>query len=108
MAQLNIEQASVGYDVQGIQEFLNNLNLNVIDALTQKINDSMSTLREATDEVWVGQAADAFKAKLERDSRTMIETLNGIEDDVRGQFAQIAKNVDNYDQALADDISSME
>lgn len=107
MAQLNIEQASQGYSVVGIQDFLSHLNLDVIDALTQKINDSMSTLREATDEVWAGQSADAFKAKLERDSRVMIDTLNGIEDDVRGQFAQIAKNVDNYDQALADQIKSM-
>lgn len=108
MAQLNIEQASVGYDVVGIQDFLSHLNLDVIDALSQKINDSMSTLREATDEVWVGQSANAFKSKLERDSRVMIDTLNGIEDDVRGQFAQIAKNVDNYDQTLAESINSME
>lgn len=107
MAQLNIEQASQGYSVVGIQDFLSHLNLDVIDALTQKINDSMSTLREATDEVWAGQSADAFKVKLERDSRVMIDTLNGIEDDVRGQFAQIAKNVDNYDQALAAQIKSM-
>ena len=104
MAQLNIEQAGIGYDQTGISEFLNKLNLDVIDDLISTINGNMGTLRTAVDQVWAGQAANAFKEKMERDSDTMIKTLEGIKDDVKSEFAQIAQNIDNYDSAIADSL----
>lgn len=108
MAQLNIEQATVGYDTVGIEDFLQKLNLEVISKLRQHINDNVGNLRQAVDQVWAGQSAEAFKAKIDRDSAIMIKTLEGIEDDVKGQFAQIAKNVDDYDSSIADSISKSE
>lgn len=104
MATLNIEQAGIGYDRSGIADFLNRLNLDVIDDLIQTIDGNIGTLRGAVDQVWAGQAANAFKDKLERDSNTMKETLDGIKDDVKAEFAQIAQNVDNYDSAIADSL----
>ena len=99
-----IEQAGIGYDTVGISNFLNKLNLDVIDDLIATLHNNMGTLRGAVDQMWVGQSANAFKDKLERDSQTMIETLDGIKDDVRAEFAQIAQNVDNYDAAIADSL----
>ena len=104
MAQLNIEQAGIGYDTAGISNFLNKLNLDVIDDLVSKLHNNIGPLREAVDQVWVGQSANAFKEKLERDSETMIQTLEGIKDDVKAEFAQIAQNVDNYDSAIAESL----
>ncbi|MBO5475647.1 MAG: hypothetical protein J5982_04025 [Bacilli bacterium] len=104
MAQLNIEQAGIGYDTVGISNFLNKLNLDVIDDLISKLHNNMGTLRAAVDQVWAGQSANAFKEKLERDSETMIQTLEGIKDDVKAEFAQIAQNVDNYDSAIAESL----
>lgn len=104
MAQLNIEQAGIGYDNVGISNFLNKLNLDVIDDLISTIHNDMVPLRAAVDQMWAGQSANAFKEKLERDSQTMIETLDGIKEDVKAEFAQIAQNVDNYDAAIADSL----
>lgn len=104
MAQLNIEQAGIGYDTVGISNFLNKLNLDVIDDLISKLHNNMGTLRAAVDQVWAGQSANAFKEKLERDSETMVQTLEGIKDDVKAEFAQIAQNVDNYDSAIAESL----
>ena len=104
MAQLNIEQAGIGYDTVGISNFLNKLNLDVIDDLISKLHNNMGTLRAAVDQVWAGQSANAFKEKLERDSETMIQRLERIKDDVKAEFAQIAQNVDNYDSAIAESL----
>jgi uncharacterized protein YukE len=108
MAQLSIDQASVGYDTQGIQEFITKLNLEVIGKLRTTINDNIETLRSSVDQVWAGESAEAFKTKIEKDSQTMIKTLEGIEDDVKSEFAQIAKNVDDYDKNIADSILKSE
>ena len=104
MAQLNIEQAGIGYDTAGISNFLNKLNLDVIDDLVSKLHNNIGPLRQAVDQVWVGQPANAFTDKLERDSETMIQTLERIKDDVKAEFAQIAQNVDNYDSAIAESL----
>ena len=103
---LNIDQANIGYDTVGIQEFINSLNLEVITELTQEMDAQIPKIREVVDQVWVGQSANAFKEKLERDTSIMKQTLETLKEDVEGQFAQIAKNIDNYDSAIAETISS--
>ena len=92
----------------GIQDFLEKLNVDVIDALVQEINSTIPNLVSTVDNVWMGQAAQAFKEKLERDSDTMMKTLGDIKEDVKGQFAQIAKNIDTYDSGIAEEIKSTE
>lgn len=103
---LDINQANIGYSTTGISDFINELNVQVIQALITEMHNTIPSLREVVDEVWVGQSANAFKDKLERDTSTMVDTLNKIEDNLRGQFAQIAQNVDNYDASIAESINS--
>lgn len=103
---LDISSATIGYDTQGIAKFIDMINIQVVKELTAKIDQTIPTLREEVDKVWVGQAANAFKNKLEKDSVTMKQTLEQLENNLRGQFAQIAKNVDTYDQQQAEAINS--
>lgn len=106
MAQLNIENATVGYSTVGLQDYINKINIEVVDKIIETINKTIPQLRETTDTVWVGQSADAFKQRLEDDSKTVIETLNSIKEMVEGQMAQIAQNVDNYDADAAEGIKN--
>jgi len=103
---LNIEQATVGYDTTGLQSYINKINLEVIDALIQEMDKSIPQLRETTDTVWAGQSAEAFKTRLETDCQTMKNTLNNIKEMVESEMAQIAANVDSYDQATAESIKN--
>ena len=72
------------------------------------VRNAIVPVNMAVDACWAGQAADAFKAKFARDAETMCQTLESLEEEVRGQFAQIAQNVDNYDGSIAETINSME
>lgn len=107
MSQLGIEQATIGYDIQGLQQVINNLNMVVFEGAQDVIHASVPAARMAVDMCWTGQAADAFKNKLERDGDLMIETLKTLKEKVEGQIAQMAKNVDNYDSAIAESINNM-
>lgn len=106
MALLNIEQSNIGYSTDGIQSFINALNLQVITELIATMQSQATMIGLVVDQVWVGQSATAFKNKLERDTDTMCETLKQVKEELVGQFAQIAQNVDNYDSAIADSIKS--
>lgn len=103
---LNIDQADIGYDAIGINDFISKLNLEVITELTILMQAQVPMLRLVVDQVWFGQAANAFKTKLENDTETMKKTLQEIRSELLGQFAQIAQNVDNYDAQIADSIKN--
>ncbi len=104
---LNIEQASIGYDKMGMQAAVNRLNLIVFNGAAVAVRNAILPVNIAVDQCWAGQAADAFKAKFARDAETMCKTLESLEEEVRSQFAQIAKNVDNYDEAIAESIKEV-
>ena len=107
MANVGIEQASIGYDKMGLQAAVNKLNLIVFNGAATAVRNAIVPVNMAVDACWAGQAADAFKAKFARDAETMCQTLESLEEEVRGQFAQIAQNVDNYDGSIAETINSM-
>lgn len=107
MANLSIEQATIGYDVMGLQQCINKLNMVVFQGAIDVIHSSIPAARAAVDACWQGQAADAFKEKMERDGQTMIDTLGELKEKVEGQFAQMAKNVDNFDAAIAESFKNM-
>lgn len=102
-----IDSATQGYDTQGLQQVITNLNTNVFNAAQETIRKAIPEVRSAVDSCWSGKSADAFKERLDRDANTMIDALNNLRDQCEGQIAQIAKNVDQYDQALAESISQM-
>ena len=105
---LDIAGAAVGYDAKGIQEFINKLNIEMIDDLVKQIHDAQSPINAAVDNVWQGRAANAFKEKFDRDGQTMIETLNIIKGDVESNLYQIGKNLDNFDEGIAEQINNAE
>lgn len=105
MANVNIEQAVIGYDKAGLQLAVERLNYGVIGATRTVIDMVVPQVRVAVDSCWNGQSADAFKAKLERDAQAMKETLDKLQDEIVNEFAQMAKNIDNYDSALAESIN---
>ena len=108
MTTIGIENAQIGYDKVGLQKAVNNLNLIVFNGASQVVQNAKPLVHVAVDACWAGQAADAFKAKFDRDADTMSKTLEALCDEVEGQFAQMAKNIDNYDQSIEDSINAME
>ena len=104
---LGIERATIGYDKVGLQNAVNALNLIVFNGASTLVQNAKALVHIAVDQCWAGQAADAFKAKFDRDADTMSKTLESLEEEIKSQFAQMAKNIDNYDQDIADSIDSM-
>lgn len=96
-----IEQANVGYDAAGIQEYINKLKTNLVDELTEKISQESLILNEKVDEVWQGKSAEAFKAKFANDANVTINNLNELITSLEAEFAKIKNNYDANDEQLA-------
>lgn len=102
-----IESATVGYDVNGMQELINEINVEVIPTTTGTIRTKANETRTAIDEVWAGQSAEAFKTKLTDDTETLCKALNELAENIEGQLNTIGTNVEAYDQDVADKIKNM-
>lgn len=104
---LGIDRATIGYDKIGLQAAVNALNLIVFNGASVVVQNAKPLVHIAVDQCWAGAAADAFKAKFDRDADTMSKTLESLEEEVKSQFAQMAKNIDTYDQDIAESIDAM-
>lgn len=105
---IGIDNASVGYDTVGLQDYIQKINIEVIGEIIKTMNQTIPRLRESADAVWAGQACDAFKAKLEKDSDEMVKTLENLKEMVEGEMAQIAQNIDSSDAAIAESIKNFD
>lgn len=101
---MNIEKADLGYDEEGVRKFLDDLKINLIEKLISDINKYNDGIKRETHQCWKGAAADAFINKFDVDSDFIKDSLKGINNDVFNSFQKIVKNVDVYDQAIADQI----
>lgn len=104
---LGIERATIGYDKIGLQAAVNTLNLIVFNGASVVVQNAKPLVHIAVDQCWAGAAADAFKVKFDRDADTMSKTLESLEEEVKSQFAQMAKNIDTFDQDIAESIDAM-
>lgn len=107
MANLGIESATHGYDKAGLQHAISKLNTDVFQRACNVLDTEVGKCRSAVDAIWKGKSADAFKAKLERDTATIQQDLKNMEDALESQFAAIAAGIDNSDSELADSINAM-
>ena len=73
MAQLNIEQAGIGYDTVGISNFLNKLNLDVIDDLIE-INRGNRIIIVTTPDVVQAAIAKTLELKPNAQFKILIKT----------------------------------
>lgn len=97
---LNIEGATIGFDANNVETALNNLNTRVIQDTINKMNSSMSTLRETVDSAWVGQSAEIFKDNMETDKEMISKGLNDAYDVLKSEMYQIVNEMTEADEGL--------
>lgn len=72
---LEIKDATVGYNEQGVRSLLDDIRANVIEEAESKLESSETKLIEALDDIWVGKSADAFKSNMHEDILTVRQAL---------------------------------
>lgn len=97
---LKIDGASIGFDANGIEEALNNINAKVITETCNQMDTEMSTLHEAVDEAWQGNAAEQFKKNMETDKKTVQDALNEAYDSLKVELKNIMDSMAEADENL--------
>ena len=103
---LNISGATSGYDVNGMQALITEVNTQCVVPACASLRSNANEVRSTIDTVWVGASAEAFKQKLTDDTETMCKTLEEVGKQIQEQLNNAGSNVEEYDDALAQQIKN--
>ncbi len=97
---LQIGNADIGADANGVQQAINNLRTHVIQDTISKMNGSMESLRASVDDAWVGHSAEIFKENMQNDKKTISEALEQTFEGLQNEINQIVSRMGEADENL--------
>ena len=98
---LNISTANLGYDVNGMNQLITDVNVNCVVPTCSTLKSDAANIRQTIDAVWVGASAEAFKDKITRDTEAVCEALEKAGNLISSQMHNAGSNVEEYDQEIA-------
>lgn len=100
MAFLNIENATIGFDVNNVERGLNNLNVRCIGETIDLMKTSYMNLQAAVDAAWVGTSAEQFKKNVLSDINVISEALQETYGLLRSEMYQVVNGMVEADAEL--------
>ena len=90
MNNIGINDVTVGFDVTGAEEYLNNLNELLINQTKEKLND-LSGIEGALQSGWQGVSQENFMTNLRGSVEKVEATMDELDQALRTQFASISE-----------------
>lgn len=97
---LTIDNATIGYDVNGVSTALNNINTHVITETITQIKSRLQQLDTEVDNVWVGAGAEQFKKNMQADADKITKNLQDSYDQIKSEFDQIVNAMQQADEEM--------
>lgn len=97
---LSIQGATQGVDANEVQAALNAIHNVVILEAENTMRSQMTSLRDATDAVWVGQSAEVFKENMATDMEDICKALDEAYKGVETEFKNTQNSFFEMDENL--------
>lgn len=99
MNNIGINDVTIGFDVTGAEEYLNNLNEILINQTKEKLND-LSGIEGALQSGWQGTSQENFVSNLRTATQKVQATMDELEQALRTQFASISESWQQQDMEM--------
>ncbi len=100
MGHLTIEDASIGYDTEGIKIALDNIHSEVIQKATQEMDKSYADLQEKVFQFMIGQAAVRFKDNILAEKNIVQKGMEDCYGALEGELKEIVSALAKLDSEL--------
>lgn len=88
---LTIENASIGYDSNGVKELLQKIQTEVVDETIKLMNQESQAINYSVENYWVGNSADTFKGNIQHDVSVVSNSLHREKEELEKKLNEIAK-----------------
>lgn len=97
---LNFENSTFGYDSEGLQHLINEINVNCIANTISAMRTGLANINTSVDQAWVGQSANKFKDKVQEDANQVIKALEEAGNAVVGGLHASGGGMIDVDQSI--------
>lgn len=97
---LNFENSTFGYDAEGLQHLINEINVNCIANTISAMRTGLNTINTSVDQAWVGQSANKFKESVQEDADRIIAALEEAGDAVVSGLQSSGGGMIDVDQSI--------
>lgn len=97
---LTIEGASQGYDRGGVEVLMQRIHSEVINEAKNSMQNNLSNLNTAIDDIWQGQSATNFKNNMALDVQSIKDALDATYEVLNTEIHQVANAMAQVDQEL--------
>lgn len=99
---LTIDNATQGFDVNGIQSLIGKLKLKMVTEVIAEMNTGVSKLEWTVDSGWVGTSAETFKSNMQADKETISKALEESQEQLKAYLFDIGNRLDEMDASLVE------
>lgn len=97
---LTIENATVGYNQDGIKSLMEDIKANVIEEAKNSLKNSENTLDEALDEIWQGKSEETFKSNMHEDVLVVCDALDTAYNTLAAEIYRAGHAMGRVDEEL--------
>lgn len=97
---LNLEGATIGFDVDQISVALDKLNEVVIEETANKMRKEEEDVEKVLRTAWVGQSANIFMDNMSTDRKNVVKALQAARTVLNNELYNIASRMVELDQGL--------
>jgi len=90
MNNIGINDVTIGFDVTGAEDYLNNLNELLVNQTKEKLND-LNGIEGALQSGWQGKSQENFMSNLRSSVEKVEATMDELERALKTQFASISE-----------------
>lgn len=96
---LSIGDIDIGIDVNGVENYLRELNIDAIGSAITALRDT-NAVKNALQAGWQGQAEINFEKNLDRAVESVVSTLEELKQGLEGLFSELVESYAEQDNLM--------
>lgn len=97
---LNFENSTFGYDSEGLQHLINEINVNCIANTISAMRTGLNAINTSVDQAWVGQSANRFKDSVQEDANIVIDALEKAGENIVNALKETGGEIIKLDEDM--------
>lgn len=97
---LTIEGASVGFDSNGLNTLLEDIQVKLVDDTANHLIDNYEKLQESLREIWQGQSEQIFEANIGTDLQKIVSAIRSAGEHLSTTVTNMGAEVIHADEEL--------
>lgn len=97
---LTIDKATVGFDANGLQTLMNDIQVKLVDDTVNNLKNNFQNLVTALEEIWQGQSEQIFVSNMMVDLNKIMKAITAAGEQLQTTVTNMGAELVHADQEL--------